>query len=119
MRQQNRQGHQLGRFVRGITKHAALIAGALFSAKAARGTDALGDFRRLLGYEDLHAHTVSIESFRRIGATDVADCLTYNRFIIDVCGRRDFAGENNHILFTENLAGNSGLRVAGQMSVED
>ncbi len=59
MRQRDRRGHQLGRLVRGIAEHHALVAGAT-------GINSLGNVARLFVDARDHRAGVGIESVERI-----------------------------------------------------
>ena len=112
------EGEELGRLVRGIAKHDALVAGAE-TLERLLVVEALGDVGRLLldGHEEV-ARLV-VEALGRVVVANVLDGVTDNLLVVELGLRRDFAKDHDHARLGGRLAGHLGQGVLGQAGVED
>ena len=78
VREHDRRGHQLRRFIAGVTEHQTLVAGALLrrvlAFRRAR-VHALGDVRRLRRDGVHDQDLVGVKHVVVVRVTDVADCV--------------------------------------------
>lgn len=113
-----RQGEELGRLVRGVAKHDALVAGAE-ALERLIVVEALGNVGRLLLNGDEQVARLVVEALGRVVVANVLDGVTDNLLVVELglCG--DFAKDHDHARLGGRLAGNLGERVLGQAGVED
>jgi hypothetical protein len=112
MRELHGEWHELGRFVGRVTEHDALITGT------AR-IDSHGDVARLFADELSDANAVGVECFGRVDVADFADRSARDRLVVDVCARRDLAGQDNLPALTQHFTGDAAVRITGEMRVEN
>jgi hypothetical protein len=112
--EEDRQGHQFGRLVGGVTEHHPLIARPLLGP-----IDAARDLGRLTSEELLHEGGVGGEGGAGIGVADPADGLARDGGEIDRGARGDLAGEDDQVLLAEDLAGDAAGRILRQVCIED
>ena len=116
VRQGNRQGHIVVRFVRSIAEHHALVAGTdgvelirvaflLFESII----DAHSDVRRLFVQGDEDAAGVAVKAVFSTGVADVTDRFADNMRNIDVAGRGNFTYNMYHAGRYQCFAGNAGV----------
>ena len=126
----DRRGHQLGRFIAGIAKHDALVAGTLlvgFLAIRLLGVHALGNIRRLGGEVVVDENPVGVEHVVVVGVADAGDRVANDLFDVDDRTDRlfadfrdgDFAADHHEVAFHKRLAGDSALGVHREASIED
>src|SRR5579872_56863 len=113
------RGHELGRLIRGIAEHEALVAGALLLVQPVSFVHTLGDVGALALDGREHRARGRIESHRRVDVTDVPDRLPNHLREVDLGGRRDLARNDHHSGLGERLASDPGPRVLRQDGVED
>jgi hypothetical protein len=127
VRQRDRQRHQLGGLVGGVTEHQALVAGALaghlvlvgVGARLVGGVDALGDVGRLRADRDADAAGRAVEALARGVVADPQDRVPHDRGDVDVAGGGDLAGDVHLTGGDEGLDGDPAGGVLGQHGVED
>jgi hypothetical protein len=132
----DRRGHELGGFIAGITKHDALVTGALFAVLLAFGfcgIHALGDVGALDGEVVVDEDLVGVEDVVHIRVADATDGVTDDLADVDdfvdglggtvllvlKFGDRDFTADNDDVALHEGLAGDAALRVHFEAGVED
>ena len=100
MRVHDRRGHELGRFITGITEHQTLVACALFGSVFAfrrAGINALRDVRRLrsnrINYEDF----VRMEHVVVVGIADVANRFARDGIEIEFRLGGNFTTDNHEV----------------------
>ena len=94
------RGHELGRFVAGVTKHQTLVTGALLAGLLAlglAGVHALRDVGRLLRDDGVHEHLVGVEHVIVVRVSDVADRGSRDGVEIKLRLRRDFAADDDEV----------------------
>ena len=110
--QRDRRRHQLGRLVRGIAKHHALVAGAA-------GVHAHRDVRRLRvdGRDDRAG--IRVEAVFRVGVTDVRDGVADDLLKVDIRVGRDLARNDHQASAGQRFAGHAAHRVLRQAGVKN
>ena len=126
MREHGRERHILGRFVRRIAEHHALIARTnrlcsvhLAFARLNRLIDPLRDVGRLLVKRDENAAGVGIEAVAGVRITDLTHRLADDLRNIDVAGGRDLTDDVCLSRRNEGLTRNTPLRILREDSVEN
>ena len=126
MREHGRERHVLGRFVRRIAEHHALIACTdrlcrvhIALAGLDRLIDALRNIRRLLVKRDEDAAGVGIEAVAGVRITDITHRLADDLRNIDVAGGRDLTDDVRLSRRNEGLTRNTPLRILREDSVEN
>ena len=126
MGQRNGQGHVLGRFVRGIAEHHALVAGAdLFIIALAALTgfvgliDALGDIRGLFVQRNQDAAGIAVKAVLGAVIADVDDGLAGDLGDIHIAFRGDLADDMDLTGSDERLAGHAGMGILFQDRIQD
>lgn len=121
MREHDRRGHQLGRFIAGITKHQALIAGALFRlllALRGLGIDTLRNVRGLLGNDGVHKHLVSVEHVVVVHVADFANGVAGDLHEVELGARGDLAADNRDVGLHVGFAGDAAVLVLRKAGVQ-
>ena len=121
MREHDGRGHQLGRFVAGITEHEALVAGALlggFLALGLAGVHALRDVGRLLRDDGVHEHLVGMEHVVVVHVADFADGVAGDFGEVEFGARGDFAADDDDVGFGVAFAGDAAEFVLRQAGVQ-
>jgi hypothetical protein len=123
VRQPDRVGHQVRRFVAGEAEHQALVAGA---ERAVGMHHALVDLDRLVVEAHLHFAATGVDAGCGIRVARIAQHLAG-----DACGAvmdrvehgfvdgTEFAGNNDEVVGDQGFAGHLGRRLARQEGVED
>ena len=126
MREHCRQRHVLGRLVRRVTEHHALIARAdrirrvhLAFAGLDRLVDALRDVGRLLVERDENAAGVGVEPVARVRIADLAHRLTDDLRNVHITRRRNLPNHMRLPRRHERLTGNASLRILRENRIED
>ena len=114
-----RHRHQFRRFVTGVTKHQALVAGTLLGEHALAFCDPLGDIRRLAINRGQNGTGLIVETHRRVIIADLLDGLADDIRHIDIRTGGDFTGNHCHAGRDESFTSHPGYGVLGDYSIED
>jgi hypothetical protein len=119
VRQEDGEGHQLRRLVGRVAEHDPLVARALVAGLAGDGVDALRDLRRLLGEEGADLQRVGVEELVGVGVADGAHGLAHLRLVVHQRGGGDLARQHHLVGLHQHLAGDAGVGVLREVSVQD
>jgi hypothetical protein len=128
VRKHDRERHQLRSLVGRIAEHEALVAGADAVERVVVAglvahveglIDPLRDVGRLLVERDDHAAGLGVEPVLGARVADRRDPLPDEARDVDVCLRRDLAGDDDEPGGDERLAGDPPVGVVGENGVED
>jgi len=117
----DRRGHQFGRFIAGVTKHQALVAGTLFVGLLTlgfAGVHALGDVGGLLGDNYIYKHAVGMKDVIVIDIADLADGRARDLDEIQVRLRGDLTADDDDVGFDVGFAGDAGKLVLREAGVQ-
>ena len=106
------QRHKVGRFVRGVAKHNALVTGALVFHVGL--FNALVDVWGLLVDGAQDAARIGLKHVFALGVPNFADNVPGNFLGVEVGGRLDFAGQDHLAGGHQRFAGHFGRRVKRQ-----
>ena len=114
-------GHELRRLAAGVAEHDTLVAGTLLGGLLALGLariDALGNVGRLTREVVIDEDAVRVEHVVRIHVADVADGRAHDGLVVELGGRGDLAGEDDHVRLDHGLAGDAAMAVLREAGVE-
>ncbi len=115
----DRQRHELGGLVGGVTKHHPLVARPLLLRLFLLRIHPLRDLVRLLGEGDEHGDIAVVERQRRVGVADLFDRSPGHGVEIHGGVGRDLAGEHQAVALGEDLAGDPAPRILFEAGIED
>ncbi len=116
----NRRRHELGRLVGRVAEHEALVARPLLLVQARRPRStpwAMSGLCRSTAVRT--AQVFAVEAHRGVGVPDLLDRLAHDLREVDLRGRRDLAGDDDHPGLGERLARHAGARILLEDRVED
>mmetsp|Transcript_20976 Transcript_20976/g.66462 ORF Transcript_20976/g.66462 Transcript_20976/m.66462 type:complete len:461 (+) Transcript_20976:322-1704(+) len=114
------EGHELGGLIGGVAEHDALVAGAnLLELLGAHAVDALADVGGLLLKVAEHLAVVAVEADVGGGEADLAAGLAHDLLVVDLSLGGDLTEYHHHAGLGAGLAGDLGLGVLLEASVED
>ncbi len=119
VRQEDRQRHQLRRFVARVAEHQALVARALVEIQAAAFVDALRDVRRLLVVGNQHGAALVVDAVVAVVVADPLDRLARDGLIVDHGVRGDLAGEHDQAGGAQRFGGDARVFVLREDGIED
>jgi len=111
-REHVRERHELGRLVRGVSKHVALVAGAdLLERLGSHAVHTLADIGGLL--LELHHNLARLVVKALLGSVeaDLLASLAHNLLVVHLRLGGDLAEHHHHARLGARLAGNLGVRV--------
>ena len=100
VREHDRRGHQLRRFIRRVTEHQTLVARALLGGLLAFGlarVHALGDVGRLLRHDDVDENFVRVKHVVVVDVADFADGLAGDGDVIELRLGGDFTADDGDV----------------------
>ena len=121
VREHDRRGHQLRRFIRRVTEHQALVAGALLGSLLALGlarVHALGDVGRLLRHDDVDEHLVRVKHVVVVDVADFADGLARDGDVIELRLGGDFTADDGDVGLDVTFAGDAAEFVLRETGVQ-
>jgi len=113
VREVDRHRHQHRRFVAGVAKHQALVAGALVEVVVVRAIHALRDVGRLLADGNQHRTGVVVEADLGRVVADALDGLARDLVVIDHRRGGDLAGDDAQTGGQQGLARHARMFVLG------
>ena len=126
VREEDRQGHQLGGVVAGVAEHQALVPGALLvervdgpRAALEGGVDALGDVRALLADRGADAARRAVEALGRAVVADGEHGVAHDLGDLDVRLGGHLAGDVHEPGGHHRLHGHAAAGILGEHRVED
>mmetsp|Transcript_19833 Transcript_19833/g.58928 ORF Transcript_19833/g.58928 Transcript_19833/m.58928 type:complete len:436 (-) Transcript_19833:199-1506(-) len=119
-RQHVRQRHQLGRLIRGVAEHVALVAGTdLLERLSVHAVHRLANVRRLLLNMHQHLALVAIQAHVLRDEANVPARRADDGLVVHLGLGGDLAEDHHHVGLRARLARDPAVRVLSQASVQD
>lgn len=112
------EGHSFLGLIRSVAEHKSLISGTGLVLLTAN-VDALGDVWGLLLESNEDVAGLVVESLGRVIVADVFDRVTDDLLVVDNGLRRDLAANEDHASLGDRFAGDFGVGILLEMSIED
>ena len=116
MGEEDRKGHELGRFIRGVAEHQALVARPDLAVDE---VDSEGDVVGLAAEIRPDLAGPRVEAAAGVGVSDFPGRVADDPVHVEPGFGRHLAGHNGHVLGEERFAGDFPQGVLGQDRVED
>ena len=115
----NRGGHQLGRFVAGITKHQALVARAGIQMVVGRLVHALGNVVGLLVVANHHRTAFVVDAVVGVVVADALDGVARHLDVVHMRVGGDFTGQHDQAGVGQGFSGHAAARVLFENCVQN